>query len=351
MKDINIIYILPELKGVSGGGKVIYNHSNILNSLNNNTTSQILHVKKNLSYKLKISLSKRINIFNNSFIGWNGNEIKVSKNFKPSKSWFDKNIKLKKNIKFDPKKDFVILPEIFAHFATDLNLKKKKINYAIFVQGSYHMNTTDNFSKIKKSYEDANLVITTSDYSLKFLKGLYPKIKKNILKINLSIKKINRSKNKLNLITCMLRKLPSHYFLLLFYLKDKLPNKWKIEIIDNMTNKELYSKYLQSKIFLSFSHFEGFGLPPLEAALHGNKVIGYDGGGGKEYWKKPIFNKVEYGDIQYFGDLILREVNNYKHSWLKETSKQRNFLKKKYSFDNEKKALLKLSKKIRSFYN
>ena len=125
MKDINIIYILPELKGVSGGGKVIYNHSNILNSLNNNTTSQILHVKKNLSYKLKISLSKRINIFNNSFIGWNGNEIKVSKNFKPSKSWFDKNIQLKKNIKFDPKKDFVILPEIFAHFATDLNLKKK----------------------------------------------------------------------------------------------------------------------------------------------------------------------------------------------------------------------------------
>ena len=63
MKNINIIYILPELKGVSGGGKVIYNHSNILNSLNKNTTRQILHVKKNLSYKLKISLSKRINIF------------------------------------------------------------------------------------------------------------------------------------------------------------------------------------------------------------------------------------------------------------------------------------------------
>ena len=46
MKDINIIYILPELKGVSGGGKVIYNHSNILNSLNNNTTSQIYTLKK-----------------------------------------------------------------------------------------------------------------------------------------------------------------------------------------------------------------------------------------------------------------------------------------------------------------
>ena len=33
MKNINIIYLLPELKGASGGAKVIYNHSIILNNL------------------------------------------------------------------------------------------------------------------------------------------------------------------------------------------------------------------------------------------------------------------------------------------------------------------------------
>ena len=31
MKKINIIYLLPEMKGASGGAKVIYKHSAILN--------------------------------------------------------------------------------------------------------------------------------------------------------------------------------------------------------------------------------------------------------------------------------------------------------------------------------
>ena len=34
MKNINIIYLLPELKGATGGAKVIYKHSSILNKLN-----------------------------------------------------------------------------------------------------------------------------------------------------------------------------------------------------------------------------------------------------------------------------------------------------------------------------
>ena len=36
------------------------------------------------------------------------------------------------------------------------------------------------------------------------------------------------------------------------------------------------------KIFLSFSSLEGLGLPPVEAALAGNHVIGYTGEGGNE---------------------------------------------------------------------
>ena len=53
-----------------------------------------------------------------------------------------------------------------------------------------------------------------------------------------------------------------------------------------------------SEIFLSFSNLEGIGIPPVEAALSGNKVIGYTGGGGIEYWKEPIFTKIENGEIR-----------------------------------------------------
>ena len=53
-----IIYLLPELKGASGGAKVIYNHSIILNNLKKNLSSNVIHLKKKLSYKLETSLIK-----------------------------------------------------------------------------------------------------------------------------------------------------------------------------------------------------------------------------------------------------------------------------------------------------
>ena len=124
MEKVNIIYLLPEMKGASGGAKVIYNHSLILNNVNKNINSKIIHLKKKFSYKLEQSLSKRIKLF-------------------------------------DKKKDFIIIPEIWAHFATDLMFSENKINYAIMVQGFYHMNSTNNFINLKKSYEGAKLIITT----------------------------------------------------------------------------------------------------------------------------------------------------------------------------------------------
>ena len=64
MKKINIIYLLPEMKGASGGAKVIYNHSLKLNKLKKNISSTVIHLKKKFSYKIETSLSKKFNIFN-----------------------------------------------------------------------------------------------------------------------------------------------------------------------------------------------------------------------------------------------------------------------------------------------
>ena len=51
---------LPEMKGASGGAKVIYKHSNIINNLDQNFSSQILHLKRNIIYKFEASLAKRL---------------------------------------------------------------------------------------------------------------------------------------------------------------------------------------------------------------------------------------------------------------------------------------------------
>ena len=112
---------------------------------------------------------------------------KISKKFKPKKNWYDDKILVGDNLNFDRKKDFVIIPEIWAHFATDLKFIEQKINYAIFVQGFYHMNSTNNFLKLKKSYENAKLIITTSKYTVSYLRTMFPRIKKKIFKVNLSV--------------------------------------------------------------------------------------------------------------------------------------------------------------------
>ena len=352
MAEVNIIYLLPGMKGASGGAKVIYNHCLILNNLDKNISSKVIHLKKKFLYKLQLSLSKRIKLFDEKFSGWNGKKMKVSKKFKPNKEWYKNKIFNGENLNFDKKKDFVIIPEIWAHFATDLNFAEQKINYAIFVQGFYHMNSTDNFLNLKKSYENAKLIITTSKYTVNYLKTMFPNIKKNIFKVNLSIdNKKFKIKKKTNLITYMPRKLSSHSSLLLFYLKNLIPKNWKILSLDNISEKKLIKALSISKIFLSFSNFEGMGIPPIEAALSGNKVIGYVGGGGSEYWKKPIFIKVENGEIEDFAKKIIKSIKSYKNNWVDDTRNDRLQLSNYYSKRSEKESIILLSNKILKFFN
>ena len=99
----------------------------------------------------------------------------------------------------------------------------------------------------------------------------------------------------------MPRKLVDHSNLLIFYIQDMLPKNWKIIPLQNISEKKFFETLSKSKIFLSFSHLEGTGIPPIEAALSGNKIIGYTGGGGNFTGKKPIFTKVNNGEINDYG--------------------------------------------------
>ena len=81
-----------------------------------------------------------------------------------------------------------------------------------------------------------------------------------------------------------------------------------------------------------------------------NIVIGYTGGGGKEYWNKPIFQEIQNGDIKKFSETILSSVKNYPKDWGTKSSRQRKKIIAKYSETNEKKLINKLINKISSYY-
>ena len=92
-------------------------------------------------------------------------------------------------------------------------------------------------------------------------------------------------------------------------------------------------------------------MPPIEAALCGNKVIGYTGGGGIEYWKGEMFQKIESGEISDFGQKVLKDIKNYRLSWIKKTNKERNKLATQYSKKQEINSLVNLIKKIKKTMN
>ena len=70
MAEINIIYLLPEMKGASGGAKVIYNHSLILNNINKNINSKIIHLKKIFYINLNYPYQKELNfLIKNTQVG------------------------------------------------------------------------------------------------------------------------------------------------------------------------------------------------------------------------------------------------------------------------------------------
>lgn len=337
----NIIFIIEAQKGPSGGAKVIYQYSSYINSLKN-FSSSIIYLEKKKKFKWINSVTKKLNIRTSKHTGWKFNELKVKKNY--HFRWFKQKVEVKNNLIFNNKNDFVILPEIFAHFAEDF-LIKEKIPYAIFVQNGYAIFPTNNLKKLNIAYNNARYILSYSEDIKKCILLAHPNVKNKILNVKYSINYKNFNlKKKQNIITYMPRKLENHSSLVISFLKNFLPKKWKIIKIHNFSEKDVFKYLEKSKIFLAFSDLEGLPLPPVEAALAGNKVIGYTGEGGKEYWKEPIFTEIKSSEIKNFCKNIL--INIRLKNFLKKTKKQRKLLAKKFSIESEQQHIKNFLKKI-----
>lgn len=340
-KSINIIYIATSEKGPSGGVKIFYDYSEQINKLRiKNITSEILHLKKKKASKWKNSIKKAFKLKNDQYSGWHAEDVTVDKNFRSS--WFENKINVKKDMFFNKQKDFLIFPEIFSHLAKKICINKK-IPYAILALNGYTLKTTNDYKTLEEVYNKAKIILSVSDNITNCIQVAFPKCKKKIIKIGFSIEKKNNRKfktKKNNLITYMPRKMQLHSDLVLFFLRKHISNSWKIKKIHNMNENRVFKLLSESKIFLSFSGFEGLGMPPLEAAITGNKVIGYTGEGGKEVWKKPIFTEIPSGNILKFVDEIIK--NTKKNISSKKEQEQRKKIAKEFSLNSVKLGITKM---------
>ena len=306
-----IIYFCPKVSVPYGGIKVIHRHSQVINEIGGQSCVYY-------------------------HAGESTNKI----------DWFHHNAEIKSDNRFDPSNDFVILPECWIMESWKL-LKKVNIEYGVFIQAPYQVRHGINENDIEECYETAKFLICISEDVVNCVFQFFPAHVDKIIRVSTSVNtSLFRIGSKENIIAYMPRKMVHHSELLIPVLRARLPEAWRIVPIDNMSESGVAEVLTTSQIFLAFVDLEGLGLPPIEAALSGNFVIGYTGQGGKEYWNRPIFNEIQTGDISGFIDSTLQKVNAIETHNLKIGENHLLVLKKLYSSEMEKKLLKSMMERI-----
>lgn len=311
---INIVYIMHvdgNLK--TGGDKVIYKQSALINQMGlKHVQSQVLHAE------------------NTEF----------------QHQWFEHSATFRKEAKLNPKTDFVILPEIMVVPHASL-LSKLGIRYGIFVQNGYSVSIPlciSDYEALKEAYQHADIILSISDDTSDCLKLIFPDLAPKVQRLfcSVDLDKFKPDLKKENLITYMPRKLAKHADLVGFFLRENLPKSWKLQSIHGLSESGVAAVLAKSKIFLSFSELEGLSLPPIEAVLSGNLVIGYTGEAAREYWREPVFTEIHCGDIKSFIKEIIVKIHALESGEFKEEfAKIQVFLANRYSKDAEMQSISK----------
>lgn len=279
-----IIYLSPADDVPTGGIKIIYRHAALLSAL--------------------------------------GAEAFVLHPFDPSFrcSWFEHTTRFLDSLTLNPSTDFVVIPELWAGIFGPQCIDQK-VRYAVFVQNGYLTHPMlPQHSTISADvvYRSADLVLTISEDTSLMTVLNYPDIDQTLLlRVRYSIDECFLSPNaarhvpsQSRTITFMPRKMSSHAVRLVFALRQHLPPGWQILPISDVDEATCATMLFRSRIFLAFSEFEGLPLPPLEAALAGNLVIGYTGQGAREYWDEPNFREIQQGDLRSFVATVVHAVRD-----------------------------------------
>jgi hypothetical protein len=118
---------------------------------------------------------------------------------------------------------------------------------------------------------------------------------------------------------------------------------WKIVPIDGLNHSDVARELRASKLFLTFSLQEGFGLPIAEAMACGNYVIGYHGYGGRELLRPGLAGVVEAGDVLAFARAVEDAVENDRHDphWCLDRGRAASkYILAEYSLEREREDVL-----------
>lgn len=244
--------------------------------------------------------------------------------------------------------DVFIIPEEFIWMVYDLAFPKN-IKYIILNQGifaSFFSGSID-YNQHKFAYDNAFAVLVNSYHTRIGVSKIFNTPKEKIYEFRIGIDKNLFYPEEKNNTACFLfhKNLLFSCFMEVYF-KGKYPD-WELIRIENLPRHETAKILRKSKLFLSFGGPEGFGLPPLEAAFCNCKIIGFDGYGGAEYFKEPIFTKIPFYDHFEFIDKLDEVISNIDY-WHIKDQEYVEYLKFIYNIDQAKESILNFYQEIKN---
>jgi glycosyltransferase involved in cell wall biosynthesis len=337
---MKIYYLCPDSNSAVGGIKVIYQHVIILREL-----------------------------------GFEANVLHGKAGFKCT--WFEHNAPIKyfDTTKIEPN-DYVVIPEIFFHLRVnpDISLKNKirkfigkkedyyaarkiwitKCKKVIFNQNAFHtfldLELDFDFKKLGELIV-LDAILCISEQNKKYLEYCFKNTQINRVKWSLDFSKFNFDPSKKKkIISYMPRKNSLHSKQVISILKARsFIDNFEIQAIDGLNETQVAEKLAESWIFLSFGYPEGLPLPPAEAMASGCIVVGYDGGGGEEYFKPEFSYKIAFGEIINFCEKVEEICKHFDSNFqqiLEKAHSASDFIKQNYSSEIETKYLSNAWQKI-----
>jgi len=239
-------------------------------------------------------------------------------------------------------RDVIVLPEFYGY---SLNGSVERLSVAIFNQNhNYTFNrypiTLDDCRTV---YRSSNFIgaAVVSDYSKRCLKFAFPElvVERVVYGINTSLFHPD-DERKPRTLAFMPRKLPNHICQVINILRYRgALQGWTLVPIDGLTERQVAAELRQTSIFMSTCTQEGFGLPPLEAAMSGCVVVGYAGEAAVEYLDDAFCEVVTQDNSLEFAHRLEVTLRYYEQNQTTVMARARQFassLASRYSLEQER---------------
>ncbi|MGC4065161.1 MAG: glycosyltransferase family 4 protein [Polyangiaceae bacterium] len=305
-----VYFVCPDTNAPVGGIKQIYRHAAIL--ARDGVDAWVLHGQEGFSCdwfphqsrvaSLRTSLPRRIR----SFLG------RVEERLipPPDLRLMPGRVLVPTNgsaIRVLTEMDTVVLPEFYGALLEGACTQCKVI---VFNQNAYgtfrgwgtHVRPSTNV------YAQRNTLgaVCVSEHNRRYLTHAFPNlpVQRTINGIDLDVFYFERRPRR-NQIAYMPRKLAHHLeqVIQILMLRGKLAD-WTLVPIDGLSETKVAETLRDSSVFLSSCEDEGFGLPPLEAALCGCLVVGYTGYAADEYLDPRYAWPVRQNDVLAFAQTL-----------------------------------------------